>query len=734
VLSNQNPPSPASPVDDEVLAERIRPILASVGPGGASVVDLAHRLAVAPAQLEGGLRYLEAEGTALARGANWTLVRFTELVVGAVEVLERGGALLRAGFSGEPTHQIAPRDLSGARGGDLVVARPLQRRTRRASPGLPPAGVVKVLSVRHPQVVGRLARDVAGGLVLEPFDPKFSVPIELERPARAREGDWVVVRLEASRVPGVARGAVQEILGDVERPGVDVAVVVRHYAIPDGLDPRALAEASRLPEDPAPEDWQDRLDLRPLTTVTIDGESARDFDDALSVAALDGGGWELGVHIADVSHYVQEGTALDWDAFVRGTSVYFPERALPMLPERLSNGLCSLRPGVPRLAMSVFLRLDAHGEIVGRRFAESVIASDRRLTYAEVRRLLEQPDPRDASDYPSAVLALLAELERLMRALNARRLSRGSLDFDLPEGDVVLSTDGATVGILPSERTVAHRIVEECMIAANQAVAAELWQADCPALYRVHDAPEPRRCEELRTVFASLGFEAPPVAAMRDPSSLQAALAKAAGRPEEAFLAALVLRAMSRASYDPDCRGHYALAARFYTHFTSPIRRYPDLLVHRRLRAHLRGVAAAEAQRSRLGERLPAVARHASATERRAEAAERELLQWKKVRFLAARIGEEFAGHISGVAPFGLFVQLAGLWVDGLVAIRTMTDDFYVFDNASHTLAGANAGRRFRLGDAVRVALIGVDERNRGLKLQITGMPAKQPVRARRRT
>jgi len=695
--------------------------------------ELTRRLAIEPEALAAGLRRLEAEGAAVLRAAHWTLVRFTEFVVGPVEVLEHGGAQLRAGFSGEPTHEIAARQLGTARNGDLVLARPLERKPRRSSPGLPPATVVKVLSVRTPQVVGRLVRDAEGDLGLEPFDAKFAVPIELEAGSAAKEGDWVVVRLQTSGIPGVARGVIEEILGDVERPGVDVAVVVRHFQIPDGLDPRSVAEAGNLPEDPTPGDWQGRLDLRGLSTVTIDGESARDFDDALSLRALEDGGWELGVHIADVSHYVREGTALDWDAFVRGTSVYFPDRALPMLPERLSNGLCSLRPGVPRLAMSAFLRVGAKGEVLSRRFAESVIASDRRLTYSEVRRILEAPSPRDANDYPPGVLGLLAELERLMWALNARRLSQGSLDFDLPEGDVVLSTDGTTVGILPTERTVAHRIVEECMIAANQAVAAELWQAECPALYRVHDAPELRRCEELRAVFASLGFEAPAVSAMRDPGSLQSALAKAAGRPEEAFLSALVLRTMSRAAYDPECRGHYALAARFYTHFTSPIRRYPDLLVHRRLRAHLRGVAVADAERSRLQERLPAVARHASSTERRAEAAERELLQWKKVRFLASRVGEEFAGRISGVAPFGLFVQLEGLWVDGLVAIRTMTDDFYVFDAAKHTLAGANAKRQFRLGDPVRVVLSGVDSRNRGLMLQVSGMPPKQPTRKRRR-
>jgi ribonuclease R len=464
--------------------------------------------------------------------------------------------------------------------------------------------------------------------------------------------------------------------------------------------------------------------------VTIDGESARDFDDAISLERLPGGAFRLGVHIAGVAHYVREGSALDLEAYRRGTSVYFPELAVPMLPEGLSNGLCSLKPGVPRLTLSAFLDIGADGKVGGRRFAETVIQSARRLTYDEVRRLLEEPRPGDAREY-GPVLALLRDAAELMAILRRSRMARGSIDFDLPEGDVILDTDGYTVGIRPEERNVAHRIIEEFMIAANEAVAFELESHDSPALFRIHDPPTRERLEELRELLRPLGIALRGNLENLHPSALQEVLAKVAGRPEEAFVSAVVLRTVQRALYSPEPRGHYALASRHYLHFTSPIRRYPDLVVHRRLAALLHGRAEEEAERTRLVDRLPVVADHSSATERRAEQAERDLLQWKKVRFLAGRIGERFRGRVSGVQPFGLFVQLDELFVDGLVPVRTMADDYYVYEPEAHRLVGQRSGRRFQLADPVEVVLVGVDHRHRGLDLAIGGMP-EPPPRERR--
>jgi ribonuclease R len=558
---------------------------------------------------------------------------------------------------------------------------------------------------------------------LVPFDARLTLDLPVDGAAEVPEGHYVVVAVERPRRAAAGaepRGRLIEVLGDPDTPGVDAAVMLRHYGIPEHFPEAALAAAANLPEDPTPADWHGREDLRGQVVVTIDGESARDFDDAVSIERRPEGLYRLGVHIADVSHYVAAGSALDQEAYRRGTSVYYPERVIPMLPEGLSNGLCSLRPGVPRLTLSAFLDVDRDGQVVTRRFAETVIQSSRRLTYGEVRRVLEEPRAGDAFEY-GAVVGALHDMGELAAVLRAARSRLGSLDFDLPEGNVELGTDGTVVGILPHERNVAHRLIEELMIAANEAVAHELARRQVPALYRVHDPPGRERLEELAELLRPLGIQLEGDFDELPPAALQAVLHQAEGRPDEAMLSAVVLRTLQRAVYSPECRGHYALAAPFYTHFTSPIRRYPDLLVHRSLKQLLGGIAGADPT---LAARLPEIADHCSATERRAEQSERDLLQWKKVRFLADRAGERFRGHITGVQPFGLFVQLDEYRVDGLVPIRTMADDFYVYEPELHRLVGDARRRVFQLGNEVEVVLSGADLRHRGLNLTIAGMPA----------
>jgi ribonuclease R len=526
---------------------------------------------------------------------------------------------------------------------------------------------------------------------------------------------------------------VVEHLGPVDAPGVDVLVVLRHHKIPDELPPEVEEAAAALPEDPRPEDWEGRTDLRDVPTVTIDGATARDFDDAITCERLGHDRWRLGVHIADVAHYVTEGSALDREAYRRGTSVYYPDRAVPMLPERLSNGLCSLRPEVPRLAMSAFLDVGGDGQVQRSHFTQSVIQSDRRMTYDEVRRLLEEPAAGDRAEY-GPILDLLAECRELMTVRNDERRRRGSIDFDLPEGDVVLDTDGQTVGVTRAQRHVAHRIVEEFMIAANEAVAATLDEVASPALYRVHDAPSSEDLEGLAQVLGSLGIRLPADLDRLHPRHLQQVLEEVAGKPQEDFVTTLVLRTMQRAVYSPECRGHYALASRYYTHFTSPIRRYPDLVVHRRMKAFIAHRDEVEEGPLSLVRRLPGIAAHASTTERRAEQSERDLLQWKKVRFLAGRVGETFSGRVTGVQPFGLFVVLDEYHVDGLVPIRSMSDDYYVFEPDAHRWVGSNHGRVFRLADPVEVRLAGVSLAHRGLDLEIADLAEpRRRHRGRRR-
>ncbi len=730
MVSNGNGPARLAGSEGLVL-RAVQKRLEARGAKGLAAEDLERELPeFGGDEVRQALVELEREGLGVEWSRRWFAVRFTEWQVGTVEALEDGEALVRPRGAREGGFFVERRHLKGAEDRDLVLIKRLKGRAQSAGGRrLPPAAVVKILASRLHTVVGTVEeRD--GRVFLVPYDAKVLLEIEIVGAPSLAPSEWVVVELETAsgKVAGHRRGRVIERLGSLSQAGTDVLVVLRHYGIPEEFPREVLAAAAAMPADPPPGDWRGRLDLRDSIIVTIDGETARDFDDAISIARSDSGGWRLGVHIADVAFYVQEGTALDLEAYRRGTSVYYPERAIPMLPEALSNGLCSLRPGVPRLAFSAFLEFDAAGELQRRSFAESVIRSTRRLTYTEVRRVLEAPEAGDAATYGD-VLPRLQSMRELMQLLLGKRIARGSIDFDLPEGDVVLDTDGATVGIRPGERNVAHRIVEEFMIAANEAVAFTLETSECPALHRVHDAPSVLRLEELRDVMRSLGHDLPGELENLHPSALQEALRAVAGRPEEGFVTALVLRTVQRALYSPESRGHYALAAQYYTHFTSPIRRYPDLIVHRRLRALLAGTAKVDAERSLLAERLPVVGEHCSEMERRAEQSERDLLQWKKVRFLATRAGEVFEGRITGVQAFGFFVQLTEWFVDGMVPIRTLADDFYVFEPENHRLIGQERGRVFQLAQAVRVQLLGVDERRRGLQLRIEGMPEPRNVR-----
>ncbi len=725
-MSDRHPLPGQEAVLRAALAER----LARAGTDGVAAGDLVAGLGGdwSERAVRRALDALAADGEAAVWNRRWLAVSATDWVVGVVERGADGKSWLRTGPGGQDL-RLRQADLKGARSGDRVLARPVGARRRRA--GRPPRGVV----VRR---LGRRRRTVVGTRVtdgdrrrLVPFDPQSRLDPWVEGGDELDEECYVVVELAAEggrQGPGRAR--VIEVLGPASEPGVDVEVLLREHEIPDEFPPAVLVAAAELPDEPRRVDFGGRRDLRNQVIVTIDGETSRDFDDAISVEKTERG-WRLGVHIADVAHYVPEGSELDLEAYRRGTSVYFPDRAVPMLPEVLSNGLCSLRPDVPRLTLSAFLSLDERGKVTRSRFTESVIQSHRRLTYGEVTRLLERPAEGDAAEY-GEVLAMLRLAERLMRRLLERRMARGSIDFDLPEGDVILDTEGFTVGVRPGERTVAHRIIEEFMIAANEAVARRLGAADGPGLYRVHEPPAEESLEELRLILAPLGLELRGDLADPQPSALQAVLRRVEGRPEEPFVASLVLRAMQRAVYLPESRGHYALASRHYTHFTSPIRRYPDLVVHRRLKALLGRGDEADAAEA-LAARLPGIAAHASRTERRAEKAERQLLQWKLVRFLADRVGERFEGRITGVQPFGLFVQLAGYYVDGLVLVRSLADDYYVYDEAAHTLTGSQGGRVFRLADEVEVELTGVSLRHRGLDLKIVGMPEPPPREGRGR-
>jgi ribonuclease R len=520
---------------------------------------------------------------------------------------------------------------------------------------------------------------------------------------------------------------------------VDLKVIVAKYGLPDAFPAEVEEEAGRVARPVGPAEVAGRTDFRGWLTVTIDPETARDHDDAVGIERRKDGGYRLAVHIADVAHYVHEGGPLDQEAYLRGTSVYFPDRVVPMLPHALSSDVCSLVESQDRLTQSVVIDLDARGRVKGKAFHDGVIRSAARLSYQQAQAIVDGAAAlreRFAPLVPS--LLAMDELAKLMRA---RRQERGSLDFDLPEPKLVLDEAGEMTGIVRHERLGSMRLVEEFMLAANEAVAEELDRAGAGALYRVHERPDPERVEEFVDLVASLGYRMPGHLEGIRPEDFQLILRQIEGKPEEKLVSYLLLRTMKLARYHEENLGHFGLATHMYAHFTSPIRRYPDLVVHRALRALRQGKDAE--REAWLREKLPEMGLHLSERERRATEAERELVEWKKVRFMAGKVGEAFSGYVTGVQAFGLFVELEEVYVQGLVHVSSMTDDYYRFLEKAHLLKGENTGTVYRLGDRVEVqvvradldrrqvdfALVDVLERARGAGGRPPGARTKAPGR-----
>jgi ribonuclease R len=609
---------------------------------------------------------------------------------------------------------VAEANVREALHGDRVVV----RIERRREDGRAEGRIVQVLERRAQTVVGRFDVDAAGLGYVVPFDRRLIADINIPRGQSADAEPGEMVTVEITQWPTPSRGPagrVIEVLGGIDEPGVDTEIILRKHAIPDEHSEEAVEEARRIGMAVKERDIRGRTDFRDRPVVTIDGEHARDFDDAISIERLPNGHFLLGVHIADVAHYVRDGGALDAEAYERGTSVYFPERAVHMFPAGLATGLCSLNPHVDRLVQSCLMEVSAQGRIVRYELHDGVIRSTERMTYTAVNAILTDRD--DATRQRYRELVPMFELMRdLFEILNARRRRRGSIDFDMPEPEVILDEEGLIQDIIASERNVAHRIIEEFMLLANETVARHLESKGMPALYRIHEPPDPLKVEEFDAFVSSLGFSlAAPPGTVR-PMHFQKLVEKIRGTPEEKPIAFLMLRTMQKARYDAINKGHFGLAAETYTHFTSPIRRYPDLVVHRLLR-ELRADEISDERKEELAEDLPDVGRHTSDMERRADEAERELVQWKKVRFMANKVGDVFVGYITGVAPFGLFVELTDHFVEGLVHVSTMADDYYRYHEQGHTLFGENTRKSYRLGDRVRVQVVRVDMERRQIDL-----------------
>jgi ribonuclease R len=716
------------------LKEQITALLRTRGNRLLAIKEIAERLAdpdVTRDGVERAVEEMESDGLVVpVRGKRYSLLEFTPYHAGRIRVHPDGyGTIYGGGES--PDIYIDRRSMKGAMNGDLVIVRsdrkdPQVKRVRNRD--YYSGEVTTVLRRAHRTVVGRFHDDEDEPWVT-PFDARIDTDVVIESGATmdARDGEMVNVELDRypDRTTAYASGRVVEVLGFIGEPGVDIEVVVRKNHIPHIFPPEVLAAAEDVPVEVAPEELGKRVDLREHNIVTIDGETAKDFDDAVEVQLLPNGNYLLGVHIADVAHYVTAGSALDEEAFERGTSVYFPGRAIPMLPERLSNGICSLNPRVERLTFSVDIEIDKRGRFVNRKVYKSVIRTKERMTYTDVNAIITERTPELEARYGY----LLPEFERmhaLYEILRARRDARGSIDFDLPEADVVLAESGEIETITATERNVAHRLIEEFMLAANEVVAQELVFANQPGLFRVHQQPDPQKLEDLRTILKEfkLGLRGD-VEDIR-PGELQRILKAVAGTPEERFLTNIILRSMKRAFYAEESLGHFALAIEHYCHFTSPIRRYPDLIVHRYLAELLENGPMHGERRDRVERALPAAAAQSSARERRAEEAEREVLEWKKVIFMRDKVGQAFRGIITGVAPFGLFVELDEIFVQGMVPVATIGSDYWVFREREHRLRGDATSRELRLGDHVVVEVKSIDEDRHQIEfrlLEVAGTP-----------
>ncbi len=606
---------------------------------------------------------------------------------------------------------IPPRRLNGAMHGDRVVVR---IEARRRGGEKREGSIIRVLSRAHKRIVGRFVR-LKGVRFVIPSNERILERIMIPPGKSGRAKDGEIVEAEITKWPTswqAPLGRVAEILGDSTDPDVEIDIIARKYDLPRRFPRQVVKEAKKIPPELLPEDLAGRVDLRQLNICTIDGEKARDFDDAVAIEKKDGH-YILYVSIADVSHYVKEGSPLDKEASLRGTSVYFPDRCIPMLPENLSNGICSLNPGEDRLALTVETRFSRRGVPVDVKFYESVIRSRHRLTYTEVSEMLENKNTSLIRKY-SSIYQELRLMEELARKLNRERIKLGSIDFDLPEPEIIIDMEGRPQDIVKAPRTIAHRIVEEFMLTANRKVAELFEKGNYPTLYRVHEAPAPEKLEALREFLSGFGYT---LDRKVTPRTFQKLLDSVKGRPEEQLVNHVMLRAMKQAIYSDENIGHFGLAFPTYTHFTSPIRRYPDLVVHRLLKKLLHKRYTTREQH-RMAKLLPQIADNSSRCERRAMEAERECVDLKKAQFMQDKIGEVFEGLISGVESFGFFVELKEYFVEGLVHITTLRDDFYLFDEKRHALIGENTRKRYYIGKEVLVRIRDVDIERRRIELE----------------
>jgi ribonuclease R len=664
-------------------------------------------------QLTQMLEELEQEGAIYKTNKDrYGIPERMNLVVGRLQGNERGYGFLIPDDEQMSDIFIAADNMAGAMHNDRVVARVTVKAGERRAEG----EIVRILKRAITQVVGTFENSRYFGIVV-PDDRRIpgDIFIPKDETNGAKPGYKVVAEIvkwpEKRRN---AEGRIVEVIGDINETGTDILSIMKAYNLKESFPEQVIRQTEAISEEISEGMMKGRRDLRGLRMVTIDGEDAKDLDDAVSIERLPNG-FRLGVHIADVSNYVTEGSALDKEALERGTSVYLVDRVIPMLPAKLSNGVCSLNAHEDRLAFTVMMDIDHRGKVMSHDIFESLINVDERMTYTDVYKLLEMQDEELAARYDFLMDDFIA-MKELALILRKKRMDRGSIDFDFPEAKVILDEKGKPIDVKKYEITIANRVIEEFMLVCNETVAEHFYWADMPFVYRIHEEPESEKIAAFAEFSKNLGYPLKGITKVH-PRALQDILTRVKGSREETIVSTVMLRSLAKARYSPENEGHFGLAAKYYCHFTAPIRRYPDLIIHRLMKEELKG-SLSEKREQELIEKLPEIARLCSARERDADEAERETTDLKKVEFMKEKVGEAFDGIISNVTSFGMFVELDNT-IEGLVKVSNMDDDYYIFDQKHYCLIGEHTKKRYSIGDQIRVLLARADIPSRQLDFVI---------------
>ncbi|EUJ28472.1 ribonuclease R [Listeria floridensis FSL S10-1187] len=675
---------------------------------------------------------LEDKGQIVRTKRNrYTLPAQSDTIEGTFRAHERGFGFVLPDNKELDDIFIPPNEVGDAMNGDTVLAEITKRKGDNLAEGI----IHKIVERKTSQVVGTYMEDLTGEGVVIPDDKRISgeIDVDLDDGLKPVDGHKVIVELTAyPHSHERARGIVKMIIGHRNDPGVDILSIIHKLDIPMTFSEDVMKEAAAAPSEVDASDIGSRRDLRDQMIITIDGADAKDLDDAVTVRELPNGNFELGVHIADVSHYVTEDSALDKEALERGTSVYLVDRVIPMLPHKLSNGICSLNPKVDRFTLSCVMEIDETGHVVNHEIFESIIKTTERMTYSDVNDILVEQNAALREKYAN-IVPMLEDMLKLSKQLHEKREKRGAIDFDAKEARVVVDENGHPEKVVLRERSAGERLIEEFMLAANETVAEHFHWMDVPFIYRIHEDPKEDKLARFFEFITNFGIVVKGTSNQIHPAALQQVLLDIKGKPEEMVISTVMLRSMQQAKYDTVSAGHFGLATDFYTHFTSPIRRYPDLMVHRLIREYLIDGDVSEATIEKRAEQLPDVAEHASKMERRAIEAERETDELKKTEFMVDKVGEKFEGIISSVTNFGLFIELPNT-IEGLVHVSAMKDDFYQFHQNLLAMIGERTGRVYRIGDEVEVEVtkVDVDARAIDFKLLSEGKEIERPAKGGR--